>query len=116
VRVDERPSCSDAATKCAVASFHSRNGDDKNDTEARDEPKPMIAPLADLLAPVSTREFLEVFRAKKRLHIMLAGQAAQRPCVSRSSVSIIVDAVHRSIRRIKQLAVAIEREMESKPT
>jgi len=29
----------------------------------------MLATLADLLAPVSTSEFLEVFRAKKRLHI-----------------------------------------------
>ena len=29
----------------------------------------MIATLADLLAPVSSPEFLEVFRAKKRLHI-----------------------------------------------
>ena len=33
------------------------------------ERKPMLATLADLLAPVSTSEFLEVFRAKKRLHI-----------------------------------------------
>ena len=31
--------------------------------------KPMLATLADLLAPVSTSEFLEVFRARKRLHI-----------------------------------------------
>ena len=29
----------------------------------------MLATLADLLAPVSTSEFLEVFRARKRLHI-----------------------------------------------
>ena len=29
----------------------------------------MLATLADLLAPVSTTEFLEVFRARKRLHI-----------------------------------------------
>jgi ribosomal protein L16 Arg81 hydroxylase len=33
------------------------------------ERKPMLATLADLLAPVSASEFLEVFRAKKRLHI-----------------------------------------------
>jgi hypothetical protein len=33
------------------------------------ERKPMLATLADLLAPVSTSEFLEVFRARKRLHI-----------------------------------------------
>jgi ribosomal protein L16 Arg81 hydroxylase len=31
--------------------------------------KPILATLADLLAPVSTSEFLEVFRAKKRFHI-----------------------------------------------
>ena len=31
--------------------------------------KPMLATLADLLAPVSTPEFLDVFRARKRLHI-----------------------------------------------
>jgi hypothetical protein len=31
--------------------------------------KPVLATLADLLAPVSTCEFLEVFRARKRLHI-----------------------------------------------
>src|SRR5947208_666268 len=29
----------------------------------------MIATLADLLAPVSSREFLDVYRTKKRLHI-----------------------------------------------
>ena len=29
----------------------------------------MLATLADLLTPVSTSEFLEVFRARKRLHI-----------------------------------------------
>src|SRR5690242_2685296 len=29
----------------------------------------MIATLAELLAPVSSAEFLEIFRAKKRLHI-----------------------------------------------
>src|SRR5262245_46075764 len=29
----------------------------------------MLGTLADLLAPVSTSEFLEVFRARKRLHI-----------------------------------------------
>src|SRR5262245_59863184 len=34
-----------------------------------DERKGMLATLADLLAPVSTSEFLEVFRARKRLHI-----------------------------------------------
>ena len=34
-----------------------------------DERKPILATLADLLAPVSTLEFLEVFRARKRLHI-----------------------------------------------
>src|SRR6266702_1869811 len=33
------------------------------------ELKPMLATLADLLAPVSTSEFLEVLRARKRLHI-----------------------------------------------
>src|SRR5260370_39464179 len=33
------------------------------------EPKAMLATLADLLAPVSISEFLEVFRARKRLHI-----------------------------------------------
>src|SRR5262245_16535888 len=33
------------------------------------ERKPMLATLADLLAPVSTSEFLEAFRARKRLHI-----------------------------------------------
>src|SRR6266516_4914541 len=33
------------------------------------ERTPMLATLADLLAPVSTSEFLEVFRARKRLHI-----------------------------------------------
>ncbi len=32
--------------------------------------KPMLATLADLLAPVSFSEFLEVFRARKRLHIL----------------------------------------------
>jgi hypothetical protein len=37
-----------------------------------EEPKPMLATLTDLLAPVSTSEFLEVFRASKRLHIALA--------------------------------------------
>ena len=31
--------------------------------------KPMLATLADLLAPVSTSEFLDMFRARKRLHI-----------------------------------------------
>jgi hypothetical protein len=31
--------------------------------------KPVLATLADLLAPVSISEFLEVFRARKRLHI-----------------------------------------------
>src|SRR5262245_11122124 len=31
--------------------------------------KPILAALADLLAPISTSEFLEVFRARKRLHI-----------------------------------------------
>ena len=31
--------------------------------------RPMIATLADLLAPVSLREFREVFHAKRRLHI-----------------------------------------------
>jgi len=30
----------------------------------------MLATLGDLLAPVSFSEFLEVFRARKRLHIM----------------------------------------------
>jgi hypothetical protein len=34
-----------------------------------DQHKPVLATLADLLAPVSTSEFLEVFRARKRLHL-----------------------------------------------
>lgn len=33
------------------------------------ESKPMLATLADLIAPVSTSEFLGVFRARKRLHV-----------------------------------------------
>jgi hypothetical protein len=33
------------------------------------EPRPMLATLADLLASVSLSEFLEVFRTKKRLHV-----------------------------------------------
>jgi ribosomal protein L16 Arg81 hydroxylase len=33
------------------------------------ERRPMLATLADLLAPVSLSEFLEVFRTKKRLHV-----------------------------------------------
>ena len=37
--------------------------------------KPTLATLADLLAPVSTAEFLDVFRAKKRLHIPASDQA-----------------------------------------
>jgi hypothetical protein len=36
------------------------------------ERKPMLATLADLLTPVSCSEFLEVFRARKRLHIPAA--------------------------------------------
>jgi hypothetical protein len=38
-------------------------------TNGMNERKPALATLADLLAPVSTSEFLEVFRARKRLHI-----------------------------------------------
>ena len=34
--------------------------------------RPMLATLADLLAPVSTSEFLRTFRARKRLHIAAA--------------------------------------------
>jgi hypothetical protein len=37
--------------------------------------KPTLATLADLLAPVSTSEFLKVFRAKKRLHIPASDHA-----------------------------------------
>ena len=33
------------------------------------ETKPMLATLADLLAPVSVSEFVGMFRAKKRLHV-----------------------------------------------
>jgi Cupin superfamily protein len=32
--------------------------------------QPILATLADLLAPVSTSEFLDVYRARKRLHIL----------------------------------------------
>jgi ribosomal protein L16 Arg81 hydroxylase len=34
-----------------------------------EQSKPMLATLADLLAPISFTEFLEVFRSRKRLHI-----------------------------------------------
>jgi hypothetical protein len=38
-------------------------------TNDMNQRKPMLATLADLLAPVSTSDFFDVFRARKRLHI-----------------------------------------------
>ena len=123
------------------------------------ERKPTLATLADLLAPVSTSEFLKVFRAKKRLHIPASDHARAEALFSwrdidtllsehmldenvkimRDSVtfpsqfytsnegerlnvrafhnllpqgaSIVVNFVQRSIPQIRQLSVAIEREL-----
>ena len=119
----------------------------------------MIATLADLLAPVSLPEFLEVFRAKRRLHVSAFDPTRAQTLLSwydidtllsrhgldenvsimresvlvprhfymssggkqlnvrafhdllAQGVSIIVNAVDRSIPQIRQLAAAIEREM-----
>src|ERR1700758_5157711 len=121
--------------------------------------KPTLTTLADLLAPVSTSEFLKVFRAKKRLHIPASDHARAETLFSwrdidtllsehmldenieikrdgvtiprqfytsdegkrvnirafhdllPQGVSIIVNFVQRSIPQIRQLSVAIEREM-----
>src|SRR5215831_14754980 len=37
--------------------------------KALERTQPTLATLADLLSPVSIPEFLEVFRARKRLHV-----------------------------------------------
>ena len=56
--------------KRRIGSFHLRNGDDKVGLRLETgQNKPMLTTLADLLSPVSLSEFLEVFRARKRLHI-----------------------------------------------
>jgi ribosomal protein L16 Arg81 hydroxylase len=121
--------------------------------------KPTLATLADLLAPVSTSDFLKQFRAKKRLHIPASDHARAETLFSwqdidtllsehmldedveilRDSVkvprqfytsnegkrlnlrafhnllpqgvSIVVNFVQRSIPKIRQLSVAIEREL-----
>jgi ribosomal protein L16 Arg81 hydroxylase len=123
------------------------------------ERKPTLATLADLLAPVSTSEFLQVFRAKKRLHIPAPDHARAESLFSwrdidaflsehmldenveikrdgtriprqfytsdegkrvnirafhdllPQGVSIVVNFVQRSIPQIRQLSVAIEREL-----
>jgi hypothetical protein len=120
----------------------------------------MLATLADLLAPVSVSEFLDVFRARKRLHIAasdptraetllswrdidtILSEHALDECLTLmrdgvrvprhfytssegkrlnvrafhdllpEGVSIVVDRVHRWIPKIRQLAVAVEREMQ----
>ena len=121
--------------------------------------KPTLATLADLLAPVSTAEFLNVFRAKKRLHIPASDHARAETLFSwrdidtllsqhmldenigilrdgvivprqfytsyegrrlnvrafhnllPQGVSIVANRVQRLIPRIRQLSVAIEREL-----
>ena len=119
----------------------------------------MLATLPELLAPVSTSQFLEVFGARKRLHIaasdptraetllswrdinnLLSGQAHESNLkiirdgvripremytshdgnrlnvrvlhdLLNQGISIVIDDVDRSIPQIRQLSVAIEREM-----
>jgi len=46
------------------------------------ERKPILATLADLLAPVSISEFLEAFRARKRLHIAASDPARAETLLS----------------------------------
>jgi hypothetical protein len=124
------------------------------------ERRPMLATLADLLAPVSISEFLELFRARKRLHVtasdptraetlfswqdidtLLSAHALdenvtlmrdgvivpQRFYTSSGGkrlnvrafhdllpqgVSIIIDGIDRWIPQIRQLAAAVERELQ----
>jgi hypothetical protein len=52
--------------------------------------KPILATLADLLAPVSTSQFLNVFRARKRLHIAASDYTRAEPLLSWAEIDAVL--------------------------
>jgi ribosomal protein L16 Arg81 hydroxylase len=54
------------------------------------ERKPMLRTLADLLAPISTSEFLEVFHARKRLHIAAFDRTRAETLISWSDIDTLL--------------------------
>jgi hypothetical protein len=49
-------------------------------TNGMNQRKPTLATLADLLAPVSTSDFLDVLRARERLHMARPISLARKRC------------------------------------
>src|SRR6266498_3938872 len=72
----------------------------------------MLATLVDLLAPVSFSEFLEVFRARKRLHIMASDPTRAETLFSwREIDALLSERMLDQNVRIQRDGVRIPREM-----
>jgi hypothetical protein len=63
-----------------------------NNRSSRNQVEPMLATLADLLAPVSLSEFLEGFRARRRLHISTSDPTRAETLLSWQDIDTLLSA------------------------